>query len=213
MNHEAPAELYASPKVLGRFDSSLGFFPAEEHLVREFFPPAPRPVLDLGCGNGRTTAPLAALGYDVTGLDICDALVAAAQARSPHLTFVVGDACDLRFPGSSFDVVLFSWNGIDHLYPSERRGVCLREAARVLRPGGLFLFSSHNALGVCHRFFRSLFLCRSALRFCREQLPLTRDLRAWYCRWWSGPELGSPLLFSAPPSPLCVERFKAGIVD
>ena len=47
-------------------------------------------------------------------------------------------------PISSFDLVLFSYNGIDHLTGSERAQFLL-EARQILRPGGFLIFSSHNA--------------------------------------------------------------------
>lgn len=193
-----PSDLYTRPDALRHFDGPPGLTPAEACLVREFFPPAPARVLDLGCGNGRTTYPLHRLGYAVTGLDITPALIAAAVRRHPGVEFIVGDARSVPYPDATFDAVLFSWNGIDHLCPVVDRLLCLREVRRILKPGGAFLFSSHNALGMCYRCVRSLFLLRNALSFIRDQWSSTRGAPAWYCAW-RDPSLGKPLLFSAPP--------------
>jgi ubiquinone/menaquinone biosynthesis C-methylase UbiE len=56
----------------------------------------------------------------------------------------VGDACDLSFKSNEFDAVVFSFNGIDCLYPYEKRIQALSEFRRILKPGGFFVFSSHN---------------------------------------------------------------------
>jgi SAM-dependent methyltransferase len=71
----------------------------------------------------------------------------------PTWRFAYGDARDLRqFEDRSFDFVLFSYNGLDYV-SHEDRLVALSEIARVCRPGGLFLFSTHN-LRAASRLFR-----------------------------------------------------------
>lgn len=103
-----------------------------------------RRVLDLGCGGGRTTFFLRDMGGEVVGLDISERLIDAARTRFPHIEFRVGDAADLQYPDESFDCVLFSFNGLDCLYPTTMRRTCIHEIWRVLRSGGTFIVSSHN---------------------------------------------------------------------
>ena len=58
----------------------------------------------------------------------------------------LGDAADLGgFGDGTFDVVVFSYNGIDYLHPVEKRVRCLSEVARVLGRDGVLLLSTHNA--------------------------------------------------------------------
>jgi len=103
-----------------------------------------RAVLDLGMGAGRTTLHLSPLAAEYVGIDYSPAMVAHTSARFPGQRIELGDARDLsRFADGTFDLVLFSYNGIgavDH----EGRLRILGEVARVLRPGGVFLFSVHN---------------------------------------------------------------------
>ena len=112
-----------------------------ERLAPEF---GGRPVLDLGYGGGRTVPLLRAVSEDYVGVDYVPELVAAAQRRFPGVRLEGGDARDLsRFPDASFALVFFSFNGIDGIAHADRPLV-LREVRRVLEPGGVFAYSTHN---------------------------------------------------------------------
>lgn len=100
-------------------------------------------VLDLGCGGGRTTIPLHRMGYDVTGIDIAENLIHHLKEKYPDVKAFVGDASKLDFKDESFDIVIFSHNSLDCLDPYSLRDQCLREIGRVLKNGGIFIFSSH----------------------------------------------------------------------
>src|SRR5208282_1678064 len=61
----------------------------------------------------------------------------------------VADAANLSlFPDDSFDVVVFSFNGIDYVLPEQARRSCFAHVHRVLKAKGIFIFSSHNARAV-----------------------------------------------------------------
>jgi SAM-dependent methyltransferase len=69
------------------------------------------------------------------------------EARRLHrgVDLVAADAAGLLpFMNSSFDAVVFSYNGIDYLHPDSARHRCLSEVHRVLRADGVFVFSTHN---------------------------------------------------------------------
>jgi SAM-dependent methyltransferase len=103
-----------------------------------------QPVLDIGIGGGRTVAPLRALASRYVGLDYSEAMVAVAHQLHPDADIRVGDVRDLfAFGDGSFPFVVFSFNGIDSI-SHEDRLVALAEIRRVVEPGGLFVFSSHN---------------------------------------------------------------------
>ena len=101
-------------------------------------------VLDLGCGTGRTTAYLSRLDNKIVGIDYSESMIKAAHERLPMLDFKVADARTLPFGNGDFDVVFFSFNGLDYLYPKSDRIQAIAEIGRVLKPDGLFVFSSHN---------------------------------------------------------------------
>ena len=98
-------------------------------------------LLELGCGAGDWSLWAAAKGFDVTGIDIAPDAVAwgleKAGQRELTVDLQVGEVTDLsRFPDASFDVVLDAH--CLHCIIGDDRGRMLREAFRVLRPGGLF---------------------------------------------------------------------------
>ncbi len=109
-----------------------------------------QPILDLGVGAGRTVPLLREISQDYTAIDYTPELVAACLEKYPDARVFEGDARDLsRFADASFALVVFSFNGIDAVNPQGRMKVLL-EAHRVLRPGGVFLFSAHNQRGPGH---------------------------------------------------------------
>jgi SAM-dependent methyltransferase len=98
-------------------------------------------VIEVGCGRGEGSA-FVFERYgprSLTGVDIAHAAVQRCRRRHGRrgLTFATGDAENLSFPSASFDVVINVESS--HCYPHMAR--FLREVHRVLRPGGLLLFT------------------------------------------------------------------------
>ena len=101
-------------------------------------------ILDIGVGGGRTIPHLAPLASRYVGVDYSPELVAAALRRYPDVDLRVADARDLsEFTDDSFDAVFFTFNGIDYVTHEGRLSV-LGEVRRLLAPGGIFVFSTHN---------------------------------------------------------------------
>ena len=101
--------------------------------------PAPRALLDAGCGRGDRLAALQAAlpGTDCRGVDIDPANALAACARCPDAEIISGDVCALPWADGSFDAALCECT----LSLLDRPERCLSELARVLRPGGALLLS------------------------------------------------------------------------
>ncbi|HMC38022.1 MAG TPA: class I SAM-dependent methyltransferase [Acidimicrobiales bacterium] len=105
------------------------------------------PILDLGVGGGRTASLLRLLSAQYVAIDYTPAMVDLCRRRHPGLDVRHGDARDLDgIADASQQLVLFSVNGIDAVDHDGRQQV-LAAVRRVLRPGGLFLFSTLNKDG------------------------------------------------------------------
>jgi len=100
----------------------------------ELVPPPGRATLEIGCGEGRVTRDLAARGHRVTAVDASPTLLAAAEKALPDAAYALADAADLPFADDSFDLVI-SYNSLIDI--QDMPGA-VREAARVLAPGGRF---------------------------------------------------------------------------
>ena len=100
-------------------------------------------LLDVACGPGELLAAAARRGARATGLDRSAPMLAVAARRVPRARLVEGDARALPFADGSFDVVTCAF-GLAHL--DDPVG-CLREIARVLRPGGTLAFAAWLSAG------------------------------------------------------------------
>lgn len=132
-------------EILWNWDSASGRRRAERRagLFVERARLAPgREALELGCGTGVFLERVAHSGASIVGIDLSPELLARARGRLNGLTNVRlarGDAEALPFPEARFDVVYGS-SVLHHL----ELEAALREAHRVLRPGGRIVFAEPN---------------------------------------------------------------------
>jgi SAM-dependent methyltransferase len=98
----------------------------------ELVPPPGRRTLDLGCGEGRLSRDLKALGHAMVAVDASPTMVAAAREADPELEVHVADAADLPFEDGSFDLVV-AFMSLQDIDDFER---AIAEAGRLLEPGG-----------------------------------------------------------------------------
>lgn len=137
---------YESPDIVALYARPDGLQKPEQTLLAQLGPTLGKlDMLDIGVGGGRTTRHFAPLARTYLGIDYSAAMIARCRLEFPSFQFAVADARRLAFAADeSYDLVLFSYNGIDHLDQRERT-MALSEMRRVLRAGGLMVFSSHNA--------------------------------------------------------------------
>ena len=134
----------------------LGLWASERILIERFFADPSAPLIEAGCGAGRVTLGLWALGYrNLTAFDFAAELV--DQARSLALergakaiAFHQADAT--RIPravysparDAPFHGALFMFNGMMQIPGRENRRAALRELHRVCAPGAPLLFTTHD---------------------------------------------------------------------
>ncbi|MDS4022217.1 MAG: class I SAM-dependent methyltransferase [Candidatus Competibacter sp.] len=103
-------------------------------------------VVDIGCGAGTQCRIWAERGHKVCGVDINEPLIELARRRAREaglaIRFETGSATQLPFPDESMDVCLLP-ELLEHV---EDWRSCLREAARVLKLGGVLYLSTTNVL-------------------------------------------------------------------
>ena len=143
----AHIKVYNTPEVVARY-AAMDSLSACEQVLFDTYLRLGTTILDLGVGAGRTTPHLSSIASRYVGVDYSEEMIRACRTRFPHLQFNVADATDLsQFADASFDAIVFSYNGLDCL-PHEKREDCLRECHRILKPGGVYIFSTHNPRGL-----------------------------------------------------------------
>jgi 2-polyprenyl-3-methyl-5-hydroxy-6-metoxy-1,4-benzoquinol methylase len=143
------AVLTESDRRGGKWDPEE-FFATGRRLIAEVMaladelrlPVARADALDFGCGAGRLTQALAEHFESVVGVDIAASMVETARGYNQHenCRFQLNERPDLQvFPDESFDFV-FTTIVLQHMAPALALGY-VAEFARILRPGGLVVFS------------------------------------------------------------------------
>ncbi len=132
----------------------VGLWKSELALIAKYFPDQSARLLEAGCGAGRVTVGLWHQGYrDITGFDFASELVDQARNLAQEhgitgLTFLQADATRLAechvLSDLSFDGVLFMFNGLMQIPGRENRRTALRGLHRLCRPGGHFIFTTHD---------------------------------------------------------------------
>jgi SAM-dependent methyltransferase len=114
------------------------------HIV----PPAGRQTLEIGSGEGRVARDLARRGHVVTGVDTSATLLRYARDEDPAGRYLLTDAAALPFADGEFDLVV-AYNSLMDI--KDMPGA-VREAARVLSPGGRFCICVTHPLNDAGRF-------------------------------------------------------------
>jgi SAM-dependent methyltransferase len=110
---------------------------------------AGRDILEFGCGGAQWSIALSRRGANVTGLDLSTAQLAHARtlmaAAGVEFPLVCSSAEATPFADASFDIIFCDWGAMTFADPYRT----VPEAARLLRPGGLFAFSSGTPIVDC----------------------------------------------------------------
>lgn len=140
-------EYYSDPRLADSYDSDMGAEADAMHdtpfylaLAREAAAHG-HAVLELGCGTGRVTLPIAREGIDAAGLDNAEAMLAIARRKAAaedlYVTWVKADMRDFDL-GRSFGLIIIPYRSFLHLLTEADQAACLAAVYRHLIPGGRF---------------------------------------------------------------------------
>jgi len=105
------------------------------------------PVLELASGTGRLAIPIAREGFRITGLDITDTMLEHAREKARQadvsVEWIKADFRDFRLP-EKFNVILFPFNSISHLYDAKSIQSCFSRVRDHLTDQGRFIIDFFN---------------------------------------------------------------------
>jgi len=119
------------------------------------------PLLEIGCGTGRVSWPLAEAGHKVLGVDIAPAMVERAERKracyaeeiARRVQFIPGDACSLNL-GKTFELILAPYRVFNHLTTLAAQESLLTTMRRHVAAGGQVIFDTtepiHERLCTSH---------------------------------------------------------------
>ena len=127
------------PEVYDRCLGPALFVPCAQRLAGIVAAHAPQSVLELAAGSGILTAELVSAlpTAQITATDLNRDMVSWGAHRVSGPTWLPADAQSLQFPNGSFDMVVCQFGAM--FFPDKAKAFA--QAARVLRPGGVFIFS------------------------------------------------------------------------
>jgi SAM-dependent methyltransferase len=104
----------------------------------------PSSIVDLGCGTGNLTIPLAEQGYRLTGVDVSWPMIAQAKSkaveRGLEIPFYVADLRGLRLGGAGFDTAISGCDVLNYFTTEADLRRALKGGAELVAPGGIWLF-------------------------------------------------------------------------
>jgi len=104
-------------------------------------------ILELCCGTGRLTLPIAKDGYDISGVDYTSSMLEQAKVKASEggleVEFIEADIRTLDLP-EKYDLIFIPFNSIHHLYENDDLFKAFNAVKNHLKAGGLFLLDCFN---------------------------------------------------------------------
>jgi len=134
-------------RYLGRLFERFGIKPVE--------------ILDIGCGTGNVTIPLAEMGYSMTGLDFSPEMLSIAENKAREKGFSIcwlqQDMRKADLGGKRFDLVISMTDSLNYLADCRELGLVFNRVKGLLKPGGWFIFDLNSAYKIREIFGSNVF--------------------------------------------------------
>lgn len=118
-----------------------------ELILEKTKPFAGKKILDIGCGTGELSLRFAALGYDVTGVDLSDHMLAVAQEKAYRenvsIQFIEQNMAELQLV-ETYDLIGVFCDSLNYLESEDEVKSTFRGVNEFLKEDGLFIFDVHS---------------------------------------------------------------------
>jgi len=152
MTDRRQIEALRDPAVVQKYGGDIkdGLYEWETTFLNSsgFFGSPGKRLLSLGCGGGREALPLAQMGFDVTAIDACAALIAkareAAQSGKVRVNFLTATVPPLSAELGAFSHIMATYNFLSYIYELEEMKRLLRQVKERMARNGKFFFTFHD---------------------------------------------------------------------
>ena len=144
MNTNESVPLYRDGR---HYDALNSFLVADIPFYKEEAQKSVVPVLELACGTGRLTIPIAQAGVEIVGLDLSPSMLAHARTKAGaagvEIEFVEGDCRSFEL-GRKFGLIFMAFNSMQHLHDYGSLAALFGCVRKHLAEGGRFIFDVFN---------------------------------------------------------------------
>jgi len=138
-------EKYADPEM---YDHLYEGYQKDLNVILEWAKPD-EPVIELACGTGRLTIPMAKQGFQMVGVDLHEGMLARAKQKANEqmvsIEFLLQDCTKLTIPEKS-SLVFMTGNSFQHFLTNEVQDALLQSVRQHLVKDGVFIFDTRNPL-------------------------------------------------------------------
>lgn len=157
-----------------RLNGGLDYESWADYVETNFsrFPGRVQDVLDLGCGTGNSTLPLARRGYGMIGVDASAGMLSVAQRRAAKeglsILWLQQDMRAFELYGT-VEAVTCCLDGVNHLLTPSDLAACFALVHNYLVPGGLFFFDVNSPYKFAHVFGDNAYILEEGKVLCAWQ--------------------------------------------
>ncbi|HWI55573.1 MAG TPA: class I SAM-dependent methyltransferase, partial [Desulfobacteria bacterium] len=120
-----------------------------------------REILDIGCGTGNVTLPLAELGYQLTGLDMSAEMLAVAEQKARdkglQVKWIKQDMKEMDLGGLNYELVISMTDSLNYLNTIEDLEQVFNRVRGLLKPGGWLIFDLNTHYKISEVFGNNTF--------------------------------------------------------